>query len=305
MKFIYVVTGNEKNIYIEQTWVSIWSLKYYNPDAKAVIVTDESTIKHIQSNPELIKLCTDIVSVHIDDEISEMEKSRWLKTKLRELIKGDFVYLDSDTIVTGDIRELNEVANDVNFVLDTHVSFRENFHHKRVIRLVRKIYGSDVSHELDYYNGGFFIAKDTDMSHRFFKEWHENWKISMKKGLSLDQMALLMTCMNNPNIVKPLPGIYNCQLTYSVAYLHDAKIVHFQRLKKRIGEPISEFYKNDIYKKIKQQGYIGDDDKERILHCKSNLSVTATPINKQEYKILNSYPVAALKKLYSWLGLLK
>lgn len=32
-KIVYVVVADKDSIYLEQAYVSVWSLKYYNPDA--------------------------------------------------------------------------------------------------------------------------------------------------------------------------------------------------------------------------------------------------------------------------------
>ena len=297
MKFVYVVTGNENTFFVEQTWVSIWSLKYYNPDAEVIIATDKSTERYIKTKPELVKLCSDIISISFDDGFTEMLKSRWLKTKLRELIRGTFVYLDGDTIITNSLAELSNFKEDVGMILDMHVCFDEHYHRNRVLKFMKKIYGINEVNTNNYYNGGFFITNDTPSSRAFFNGWYDNWERSREKGWPYDQIALLKACNDFPGTVRTISGIYNCQLSYSLKYLYDAKLVHFQRIKK-FGDPICLFYSNDIFRKIKEQGFIGEEEIEQIIHCKSGLSARTSPINYQEFRLLNSRSNAILKILY-------
>lgn len=43
MKFLYVLVSNERDIYYEQTYVSILSLKHFNPTAFVHLLVDNLT----------------------------------------------------------------------------------------------------------------------------------------------------------------------------------------------------------------------------------------------------------------------
>lgn len=303
MKYIYVVTGNKNNVYVEQAWVSIWSLKHYNPDARVVIITDVETSKYIDTIHALKPLLYHIEAVKFDKSVSSVVRSRWLKTSMRQLVDGDFIYIDSDTIITDNLSELEQATIDLGLVLDMHVEFPIHYYHKLVSKLIKKIYKEKVGKVKEYYNGGLVLCRDTKQNREFFHRWHENWKTSKNQGVNFDQMSLLKTCMEFPNLATQISGIYNCQLTYNIRYFHEAKIVHFQRVK-NTGEPISEFYTNEIFERIKEAGEIGNDIIKCILTCKSNLTAMVSPVNYQEFRILRSYPVTFLKVIYTKFGLL-
>lgn len=43
MKFLYVLVSNERDIYYEQTYISILSLKHFNPNACVHLLVDNLT----------------------------------------------------------------------------------------------------------------------------------------------------------------------------------------------------------------------------------------------------------------------
>lgn len=50
-KIVYVLVSSEKDIYLEQAWVSFYSLKHFNNDAHVVIVCDNNSHVRILSYP--------------------------------------------------------------------------------------------------------------------------------------------------------------------------------------------------------------------------------------------------------------
>lgn len=49
-KIIYVVLSTDDDIYLEQTWASAYSLKFYTSDAYIVILTDKKTNENIMGS---------------------------------------------------------------------------------------------------------------------------------------------------------------------------------------------------------------------------------------------------------------
>ncbi len=44
-KFLYILVSGQTDIYCEQTYVSMLSLKHYNPDAEISLLVDDETDK--------------------------------------------------------------------------------------------------------------------------------------------------------------------------------------------------------------------------------------------------------------------
>ena len=85
---VYVVISEQKDIYFEQVWASAWSLKYHNPDTLITLLTDGATKETIYTDgrKEALKIIDKVVVVDFDVNYTNMEKSRWIKTNMRQLI---------------------------------------------------------------------------------------------------------------------------------------------------------------------------------------------------------------------------
>ena len=106
MKYVYVLTSNETDFYAEQAVVSIYSLKKFNSGCFVVLVVDSSTNENLINGRELVKnLVDEVIVIDIPPLFSNHQKSRFLKTSLRDIISGDFIFIDTDTIILGSLDE--------------------------------------------------------------------------------------------------------------------------------------------------------------------------------------------------------
>ena len=70
-KIVYVLTSSEKDIYLEQCFVSMCSLRRYNPDAYIVLLTDDLTATTFTGNRKrMIELASEIVTVTLDHSLN-------------------------------------------------------------------------------------------------------------------------------------------------------------------------------------------------------------------------------------------
>lgn len=267
-KVVYVLVFDDSNIYYEQALASVWSLKYFN-DCHVTVVTDDESRQLMLTGwrRQYVELFDEILPFHFDESVSKMERSRRLKTTLRQLIKGNFLFVDTDTVITGDLSEIDSFSCDIAMVEDMNCSFDKNPHHQDILDRNGQVFGNRERLSLTYYNSGIIFAKDSPKVHDFYSTWHENWKRSKNKGIFLDQPALYETCLDFQEMVVPLSGIYNCQAVINVAYLASAKIMHFFNTKDK-KNAISPFIDGTIYKRIKEQQGLSDETKEDVLHCK-------------------------------------
>lgn len=301
-KLVYVVVSSLSDYYLEQAWVSMWSAKHYNPDVEIVMVTDKETqtATKTQERSGFLKIVNDFIVVDFDVGISNLERSRWLKTNLRKLVQGDFLYVDSDTVVTGSLSEIDEWTSPLGMVLDLHM---ETATFPATINAwVKKLLDYEFqTPNYHYFNGGIIYAKDCKETHEFFKKWHENWKITKSRGELFDQPSL-----NKVNdelggkAITVLSGIYNCQVFFSIRYLQKAKIIHFARalVYGRKSSSFSPFQKNEIFQKVRTECGIGKEVYDKILNCKSEFDVPSAPVDMDEFIFLKSLPCRALKKIY-------
>lgn len=265
-KIVYVITSSGEDIYVEQTYMSIWSCKYHNPDAKIVVVTDDDSLPFINKYNEINELTSELISISFDEKISKAERSRFLKTSLRSLVKGDFLYVDGDTIFCDSISEIDNFNFQIALVEDRHASSIYNNPFREFILAPIVLIFNLPSFKSKFYNGGVIYAKDNELAHDFFKEWHTNWNFSNKKtGLIIDQPALFQTYLSFKNSVNSLDGIYNAQIELNDKYLFKGKILHFFHGVTNGWHP---FIDNDYYQTIKEMYIINEKIKNDILNCK-------------------------------------
>lgn len=265
-KIVYVVTCSEKNTYLEQALVSVYSARLHNPDARIYIVTDEISAKYIESSrTEIKKYLTDVLVFDTPEDYNSMKRSRYLKTNLRELIEGDFVYIDTDTVICQPLDELDNFTDDVSGVANRHELY--NVSKQVESNAVFRTLGANIKENFVYINGGLLIVKDTPVAHSLFNAWHECWMYSGTKGMFMDQPPLHMAELKAGYKIKDVSGIWNCQIEGAcLNYIHDAKILHFYAVGGS-GKTSPYLLRQDkVYDVIKRLGYIPEDVLKNISH---------------------------------------
>ena len=268
---VYILTSCEKDFYLEQLWLSLYSLRLHNPKAKVVLLTDDKTEISLVGNRAKIKeYLTEIKIVNVPSDYSSKERSRFIKTTFRKYLKGNLLFIDTDTIISEDLSSIDEVDADVGCVLDYHAPLERMIDGVAIRHRIFKLFGVDVSNESYYYNSGVMFVKDTNLSHRLFEEWHKNWQISaFEKRQCFDQPALMVADKFCGHVIKELSGVWNCQVLTSIQYLHRAKILHFFNNTWEGKAEWSPFFDKENYVQLKQNGEISKEMKKNIKDPKS------------------------------------
>lgn len=256
-KIVYTVVGGDCDIYLPQTMVAAYTARKYNPAANIIVVTDYATSSVINAKLPAIKdYINDVVVVDVPTELNNMQRSRYLKTTLRQHIKGDFLYIDTDTVVTRELSEVDNLNVEIGAVLDRHTQIGEHTFYKKIENDI-SIVGLSISNLRNcYYNGGVIYVKDTPLTHKLYDLWHKYWNESRKQGKSIDQPALAKANIDCNYPIQELSGIWNCQLSDNfVNYLANAKILHY--FASGNSSPFL-LYDNDIFKSILEKEQIPD-----------------------------------------------
>lgn len=279
-KLVYVVISNDQDIYLEQAWASAYSARYHNPHAYIVFVTDEETHNSILQTPRkgVMSVINEIIDIPFQENVSNIQRSRYIKTNLRNLIEGDILFIDTDTVITGNLEEIDRWQINIGAVQDLHCSFNK-FPFAGGVRIaLKKIYGiSYVKKDTEYFNSGVLYIKDNSITRNFFSAWHKNWKLGLSKGLATDQQSLIKTVNDIPHVITSISGNYNCQVLGSIQYLHTSKIVHFFNAKWN-DNSLNPFFDKEIYLKIKSNKGITPDIEYQLLHCKEQFVSPSAPI---------------------------
>lgn len=265
-KIVYVLTSSENDIYLEQAYISMYSLKYYNPSANITLLTDKLTADtFLGLRKNMTRYADEIVVADLDESLNGQKRSRQLKTSVRNRIEGDFLFVDCDTVIVKELSEIDSIDADIAACRDTHSIFLDNPHRELCLK-DGHLLGWPINSEEDYFNSGVIYVKDLPMAHEFYRRWNENLCLGYSKRVFMDQPSLAKTNYEMGHVIKHLDDVWNCELKFGIRYLKDAKIVHYLCTNPSTYQNKQLFLLNekDILLEVKQTGIINDDIKEVV-----------------------------------------
>jgi hypothetical protein len=237
-KVVYVVGSGGHNVYSAMTRVAVASVRLTNPETSILLACDSITAAALKSRHD--PLIGEVNETIVCDAPSGTDafRARFVKTQLRNLVDGPFLYLDSDTVVRKDLSEL--------FSLDTDIACALN-HSSDVFELqILEKDRDDLARigwktRNDFYvNGGVVFYGDTTGARHLADDWHNKWLVSCKLTRECrDQPALNAAIFNTQPILMVLPHRYNAQLMCSPRTVVEASIWHYYA--SAVDEPVSEF----------------------------------------------------------------
>jgi hypothetical protein len=301
-QIVYVLIASDDTLFLEEFWVSLYSLRHFHPEANVTVLVDAPTAELIKKRKQLYELITDLKIVPVPEEYNSRLRSRTIKTSVRNLIDGDYLYIDTDTVITEPLDEIDNLPiKNIAMVPELHGPFKKYITYNFTCNDVKRIFDVDVSDAPYWYNAGVTFVRDNTLTRDFFKKWHDNWEYSaFKKGQTSDMRALICTDKSYGYIIESLPDVYNSQVAMSIKYLYDAKIVHFWHMRKlfKHDENYSPFCNKSIYRQIKKDGCISETTSDTILNCKSSFSPFSMVVGREEMTFLLSSVYTVLGRSY-------
>lgn len=228
-KIVYVLTSSKKDYYYNQLLISLVSLRNNMPSQAVEVIVDQNTYETLTDGREEIFQYAKIIKVDVDDRYSQKERSRFLKTSLRNIIQGDFLFIDCDTVICSDFSDFY-TDKPIAMVLDRNCLMSERDDHGTSIFEVGNRCGFNLRECEKYFNSGVMWVRDTTETHEFFEEWNCFWKKTLKIGMCVDQPSLNYVNMKRGLVIGELDGIWNCQVTLrpaGVKYISGAYIMHY------------------------------------------------------------------------------
>lgn len=292
-KIVYVVVSDTSDYYLEQTLLSMHSMRLYNPSTEILLVMDNKTDETVKGERKAImKYISKKVVVELPDSYSKMQKSRVLKTTLRQHVSGDYLFVDSDTIITDDLSEIDNTPFDIAAVPDLHIKMNQITWVNKNIKKWSKLMNWKFSNKY-YYNSGVFYVKDTPNAHEFYRSWFEIWKQSSAKGLNIDQPSLAKADGIHNYVIKKLDDIWNCQINLNgLPYLMNAKIIHYFGGGGISGKKTYPyvFFNKETYQRIRNNGYkINNELHSKIVKAKSAFSTPCYIIGGTDVPLFSSF----------------
>lgn len=163
-RIVYVVISSEEDIYFEQALLSAWSCRYHNHDTDISVLCDDRTYEYITASydPEYLKAVIDhITLVDVPAKLKPVERSRWIKTSVRNLIGGDFLFVDTDTIICGSLSEIEQIDADIAAAYDLNCPLKRHPGGEGFRKLAENTFDCMMGKDTEYYNSGVVYVKDS------------------------------------------------------------------------------------------------------------------------------------------------
>lgn len=313
-QIVYVLVANEKNLYLEEMWVSIFSLRRHHPEATVKVLMDVETKEYLSRFPQLTSMIDETVVVQTPAGYNAKQRSRQIKTTIRNVLKGDYIFIDTDTVIckpldgiVEDIRELKDFRG-IAAVREGHATMKDTLFPPT--GTVKRIFDIDISQSPLMTNSGVMFVEDIPFTHEFYKRWNENWKRScFEKGNSQDQPSLYATDCQYGYVIRELSGIYNAQVAMSLKYYADAVILHWWHMDFIEDQSYSPYFSLEIYQNLKKEGEITPQIEELIINAKQSFVSPTMPVGKEHILFLFSPAGKIFNRIYkeggaaSWLML--
>ena len=260
MQYLYVLTSGQKDSYYEQFLLSITSLKLVMPEAKITLLCDRKTRESLAGKRGGYETyVSDVITADAPPDMPHVEVSRWVKTSMRRLVKGDFLFIDCDTIITGDLASISEQGIKFGACLDKHSLIERHGKKDNILEYDKRLgFSSYLSGK--HYNSGVIFCADIPETHKVFDRWHELWRLSVGKKIVRDQPAFNMAIHENSSLFTELDGTWNCQIAFNgLPYLAGSKIIHYFASDLHIHASPFLPASGEIFRKIKDTGTVPDD----------------------------------------------
>ena len=313
-QIVYVLVANEKNLYLEEMWVSIFSLRRHHPEATVKVLVDMETKEYLSRFTQLTSMIDETVVVQTPAEYNAKQRSRQIKTTIRNVLKGDYIFIDTDTVIckpldgiVEDIAEMKDFKG-IAAVREGHVTMKDTLFPPT--GTVKRIFDIDISQSPLMTNSGVMFVADIPFTHEFYKRWNENWKRScFEKGNSQDQPSLYATDCQYGYVIRELSGIYNAQVAMSLKYYADAVILHWWHMDFIEDQSFSPYFSLEIYQNLKKAGEITPQIEDLIINAKQSFVSPTMPVGKEHILFLFSPAGKIFNRIYkeggaaSWLML--
>lgn len=181
--FVYVATGSN---YVAEAFVSAQSLRDHMPTAAVVLITDLEPTKEILSAFDQILIRTDVRRQPID------------KLLCWEAPFERCIFLDTDTLVGGDLSELFSLLDRFDLAV-AHETLR-GLHYRL----------PDVPNSFPEYNTGVIVFRRNVTTENFFREWRRRFELlANSQGFVTDQPSFRLAAYETEAHIAVLPSEYH------------------------------------------------------------------------------------------------
>lgn len=224
MQIVFVVTAGKTDLFAQMARVSTAAVRLVEPAARVTVVCDDELTYRSDGGIRALLGEVDLVVARNAGTGDPGMRSRYLKTSLRGILPGAFLYLDVDAVPIQPLGEFEKIAGDAAGCLDRNQAAAEYV----IAEWAREMYGRlEWSLPLRYFNGGVMYWKDSPAAHKLGASWHDLWRQTSALGRVEDQPGLNRAIDTTAADVIELPRVYNAMIHWRREMARDAKIIHF------------------------------------------------------------------------------
>lgn len=223
---VFALSSTGEDVYAAMARLAVNAVRLSNPDLRIVLLCDHVTAGSAAFANGPLPREVDEVVVDQTPESTSLLRSRHLKTRMRQLVNGPFLFLDIDVLVRGDLSEVFKLDCDVAAAVNhsTDDPSRQMWEkHQQVFDMMR--WARDEQH---YLNSGVVFFNDTPAALKAGASWTTAWYESMRRtGKHYDQPAFNAALTSSGAHVAVLPHTYNAQIASEPSSARDARVWHY------------------------------------------------------------------------------
>lgn len=227
-KIVYTLISDTSDNYYEQLIISLISLRKHMPNSEVIVLVDSATKKSFtDKRNEIWNMVTKVKEVDIPQHYSKQQRSRYLKTTVRRHITGDYLFIDTDTVICDDLSIIDKTV-ELGAVRDLHMTMSERESNWEYEAKISKV-GFESKFNDIHFNSGVLWVRDTQKTHEFYSMWHKLWR-EHTDIINQDQPGFNETNRRMNGVITEISGVWNCQIKNmdkAILYLADAKIIHY------------------------------------------------------------------------------
>lgn len=226
---VYVLVEDGSLYYYNELMKSVYSIRLHMKDQAITVLVDDKTSELLSglANTDVYSWVT-VKSIEVDDNLTIVEKSRYLKLSARQVVEGDMIYIDTDTVIC---EPLPDEVSDESIAMVLELNALRNVAKCGATDIHDKCAGIDLAGFNYYFNSGVIWSKDDEFAHDFYNKWFNLWQETRKKDTYRDQPSLNYLVKESFNKIGILDNKWNVQIATQtnspINYLSDALIIHY------------------------------------------------------------------------------
>lgn len=228
INILYVLIDEGSRKYINQMGVSVLALRQVHPDANVRVLSDPGT-REVTSrgSPKLLKSIDEWI-VEDCSYLPAKARSRYLKTRMCDYEKSDFVFLDADTVpIRPFYEEMSVIDCDIAMVQDRNHFFPIQPQYPK--QIVPDLEAMEWPTSMKkYFNTGVGFFRATQARDELVAKWQQLWWDRWQKVQEIgDQICFNVAAQQLSTNVYELPACFNAMVNAHPIHAVNARIYHF------------------------------------------------------------------------------